>query len=80
MNHFTVSRAYRKIAGSLYSLNQGDFESLKDFIGRFNKETTQIRNLNQEVALYAFTLALKPGLFAKSLDISLVETLDELPT
>ena len=63
---------------SLYGLTQGESESLKDFIRRFNYETTQIMNLNQEVALYAFTRALKPNLFAKSLDISPPDTLDKL--
>ena len=78
LNHFTASYAHQKIAGSLYNLSQGDSESLKDFIGRFNRETAQIRNVNQEVTLYAFTRALKLGPFVESLDISSVETLDEL--
>ena len=70
LNHFTASRAHRKTTRSLYGLTQGESESLKDFIGRFNCEIAQILNLNQEVALYAFTRALKPSSFAKSLDIS----------
>ena len=80
LNHFTTNRAYCKTAGSLYSLNQGDSKSLKDFIGRFNRETTHIRNLNQEVTLYAFTRALKHVPFVEPLDISPVKTLDELRT
>lgn len=66
------------MAGSLYGLTQRESKSFKDFIGRFNREMAQIRNLNQEVALYAFTRALMPSLFAKSLDISSPDTLDEL--
>ena len=78
LNHFTASRAHRKIAGSLYGLTQGESKSLKDFIRRFNRKTAQIWNLNQDVALYAFTKALKPSSFAESLHISPPETLDEL--
>ena len=66
--------------GILYSLNQRDSKSLKDFIERFNIEIARIRNLNQEVALYAFSQVLKLGPFAKYLDISPMETLDELCT
>ena len=46
LNHIIASRAPRKIVGSLYSLNQGDFESFKDFILKFNREIARIRNLN----------------------------------
>ena len=80
LSNFTASCTLRKIAGSLYILNQGDYESLKCFIKRFNREIAQIRNLNQEVALYTFTQALKPSPFTESLGISPVETLDELYT
>ena len=68
------------MARSLYSLTQGESEFLKDFIRRFNYETAQVRNLNQEVALYTFTRALKLSSFAKSLNISPLDTLDELRT
>ena len=36
LNHFTASRAHEKTIRSLDGLNQGESESLKDFIGRFN--------------------------------------------
>ena len=35
-NHFIASWAHRKMSGSLYILNSGDNESLKDFISRLN--------------------------------------------
>ena len=80
LNHFTGSRAHRKTVASLYNLNQGDSESLKDFIKRFNRKTAQIRNLNQEIVLYAFARALNPSPFAESLDIYPKETLHKLRT
>ena len=63
---------------SLYDLTQGESESFKDFIRRFNHEMAQIKNLNQEVALYVVIRASKLSLFAESLDISPPDTLDEL--
>ncbi|XP_057964059.1 uncharacterized protein LOC131155144 [Malania oleifera] len=65
--HFLSSRRVAKTTGHLISMAQGEQETLKDFIHRFNTATLKIHNLDMGVALAALTMALQPGSFLYSL-------------
>ncbi|XP_057976092.1 uncharacterized protein LOC131163517 [Malania oleifera] len=66
-SHFLSSRRVAKTTGHLMSMAQGEHETLKDFMHRFNTATLEIRNLDMGVALAALTTALQPGSFLYSL-------------
>ncbi|XP_057972752.1 uncharacterized protein LOC131160894 [Malania oleifera] len=61
--HFLSSRRVAKTTGHLMSMAQGEQETLKDFMHRFNTATLGIRNLDMGVALAALTTAFQPGSF-----------------
>ncbi|XP_057953060.1 uncharacterized protein LOC131147587 [Malania oleifera] len=65
--HFLSSWRVAKTTGHLMSIVQGDQETLKNFMHRFNTATLEIRNLDMGVALAALTTALQPGSFLHSL-------------
>ncbi|XP_057972761.1 uncharacterized protein LOC131160903 [Malania oleifera] len=65
--HFLSSRRIAKTTDHLMSMAQGEQETLKDFMHRFNTVTLEIRNLDMGVALAALTTALQPGSFLYSL-------------
>ncbi|XP_057962237.1 uncharacterized protein LOC131153796 [Malania oleifera] len=65
--HFLSSRRIAKTTGHLMSMAQGEQETLKNFMHRFNTATLEIRNLDMGVALVALTTVLLPGSFLYSL-------------
>ncbi|XP_057976096.1 uncharacterized protein LOC131163520 [Malania oleifera] len=65
--HFLSSWRVAKTIGHLMSMAQGEQETFKDFIHRFNTATLEIRNLDMGVALAALTTALQLGSFLYSL-------------
>ncbi|XP_057969523.1 uncharacterized protein LOC131158672 [Malania oleifera] len=65
--HFLSSRRVAKTTGHLMSMAQGEQETLKNFLRRFNTATLEIHNLDMGVALAALTTALQPGSFLYSL-------------
>ncbi|XP_057975258.1 uncharacterized protein LOC131162671 [Malania oleifera] len=65
--HFLSSRKIAKTTGHLMSMVQGEQETLKNFMHRFNIATLEIRNLDMGVALAALTTALQPESFLYSL-------------
>ncbi|XP_057981193.1 uncharacterized protein LOC131166628 [Malania oleifera] len=67
IGHFLSSRRVAKTTGHLMSMVQGDRETLKNFMHRFNTTTLEICNLDMGVALAALTTALQPGSFLYSL-------------
>ncbi|XP_057952463.1 uncharacterized protein LOC131146722 [Malania oleifera] len=67
IGHFLSSRRVAKTTGHLMSMVQGDRETLKNFMHRFNTATLEIRNLDMGVALATLTTALQPGSFLYSL-------------
>ena len=64
---YATSRAHQVTSAALANLRQAENETLRDFMTRFGKMASQIRNLNPEVALHSILLALRPGKFADSL-------------
>ncbi|XP_057975175.1 uncharacterized protein LOC131162577 [Malania oleifera] len=67
IGHFLSSRRVAKTTSHLMSMVQGDRETLKNFMHRFNTATLEIHNLDMGVALAALTTALQLGSFLYSL-------------
>ncbi|XP_057949272.1 uncharacterized protein LOC131144550 [Malania oleifera] len=65
--HFLNSRRIVKTTAHLMSMVQGERETLKKFMHRFNAATLEAHNLDMGVALAALTTALQPGSFLYSL-------------
>ncbi|XP_010686749.1 uncharacterized protein LOC104900917 [Beta vulgaris subsp. vulgaris] len=55
------ARHRERTTGELLSVKQGENESLRDFIGRFNVEAVSIPRLQKDVAMSAFMMGLKEG-------------------
>ncbi|XP_022874084.1 uncharacterized protein LOC111392903 [Olea europaea var. sylvestris] len=78
----TLTNAARdwKIAASLMQLRQGQNETLRDFMTRFDKERLQIPDLHITAAVSALTYAIKREAFKMSLSKTLLKTVTELLT
>ncbi|XP_010682516.1 uncharacterized protein LOC104897353 [Beta vulgaris subsp. vulgaris] len=59
--HFVSNKRREKTTDELMSIKQGEKESLRDYIGRFNSEAVTIPSLQQEVAVLALMTGLKEG-------------------
>jgi len=59
MSHFTTNNITQKRSTCLVEHKQRSYESLISSIYHFNEETTQIKDLNPNVALYALMSSLK---------------------
>ncbi|XP_010685037.1 uncharacterized protein LOC104899527 [Beta vulgaris subsp. vulgaris] len=59
VTHFVSKERREKTTGELMSIKQGDFESLRDYVGRFNAEAVTIPSLQQEVAMLALMTGLR---------------------
>ncbi|XP_022873652.1 uncharacterized protein LOC111392522 [Olea europaea var. sylvestris] len=77
---FASSKRIRKTAVSLMQLRQGQNETLRDFMTRFNKERLQIPNLHITAAVSALTYAIKCEAFKMSLSKTPPKTVTELLT
>lgn len=62
---------------TLALVKQGEKESLKAFLNRFNKETGEIPDLIPQVRLVLVRTTLKPGPFLTSLDGKKAKTLEK---
>ncbi|XP_022880891.1 uncharacterized protein LOC111398189 [Olea europaea var. sylvestris] len=78
----TLTNAARdwKIGTSLMQLRQGQNETLRDFMTRFNKERLQILDLHITAAVFALTYAIKCEALKMSLSKTLPKTMIELLT
>ncbi|XP_022868321.1 uncharacterized protein LOC111387923 [Olea europaea var. sylvestris] len=77
---FASSKRIRKTAAFLMQLRQGQNETLRDFMTRFNKERLQIPDLHITAAVSALTYAIKCEAFKMSLSKTLSKTVTELLT
>ena len=76
--HFSTSIRRPRHSDTLFSLVQGEKESLKDFVARFNTATLEITDLNEYVAMSALKKGLKQSRFTYSLDKIFPKTYSEL--
>ncbi|XP_022858982.1 uncharacterized protein LOC111379774 [Olea europaea var. sylvestris] len=77
---FASSKRIRKTAASLMQLREGQNETLRDFMTRFNKERLQIPDLRITAAVSALTYAIKCEAFKMSLSKTPPKTVTELLT
>ncbi|MCI08238.1 hypothetical protein A2U01_0029314, partial [Trifolium medium] len=76
--HFTASRRHPKTVATFDAIYQGQDESLRNYIERFNKEVVQV-NTTDDMKHYLLERGLRPHSdFAKAVGIEKPQTLDEL--
>ncbi|XP_010667700.1 uncharacterized protein LOC104884712 [Beta vulgaris subsp. vulgaris] len=61
VTHFVSNKRREKTTGELMSIKQGDSESLRGYVGRFNAEAVTIPSLQQEVAVLALMTGRREG-------------------
>ena len=76
--HFSTSIRQPRHSDTLFSIVQGEKESLKDFVAHFNMATLEITDLNEFVAMSALKKGLKQSRFTYSLDKTFLKTYSEL--
>jgi hypothetical protein len=65
--YFTRSKRQFKSEFHLETIEKIRYESLREYITRFNNEILEVRNVEPNLVLYFFVKGLKPDAFAKSL-------------
>ena len=78
MAHFSISRKPPRTSDSLFFLKQGENETIRYFVMRFNAATLEIRDLNEDMAISAMKRGLRGSRFTYSLDKTLPRTYVEL--
>ena len=78
INQFAGDRDHQLPSTHLLSVKQRKYESLKDYITRFNKEAVRVENYTDIVALTAIMAGLQPGKFHYSLAKNPPRTFTEL--
>nr|XP_019702910.1 uncharacterized protein LOC109505143 [Elaeis guineensis] len=76
--HFSTSQKPPRTSDSLFSLKQGENETLRHFVARFNAATLEVRGLNEDMAVSAMKRGLRSSRFTYSLDKTLPRTYAEL--
>ena len=76
--HFSTSRRPPRTSDSLFSIKQGETETLWDFVACFNAATFEVKNLNENMAISAMKRGLRGSRFTYSLDKTLPWTYAEL--
>ena len=76
--HFSTSRKPPRTSDSLFSLKQGENETLRHFVAQFNATTLEVRDLNEDMAVSAMKHRLRASRFTYSLDKTLPQTYAEL--
>ncbi|KAL2253428.1 UNVERIFIED_CONTAM: Retrovirus-related Pol polyprotein from transposon 17.6 [Sesamum indicum] len=65
--HFASKRKQKRSATHLFTIRQGENESLKNFMGRFNNETLEVQDLRIDMMTSILIHELKKGVFASAL-------------
>ncbi|KAL0345566.1 UNVERIFIED_CONTAM: hypothetical protein Sradi_4387900 [Sesamum radiatum] len=65
--HFASKRKAKRSATHLLTIRQGEKESLKSFVGRFNNETLEVQDLRIDMMVSILIHGLKKGPFASTL-------------
>jgi hypothetical protein len=67
VSYFIAGQRYRRPATYLLNIKQAKGETLREFTTRFNKESMQVDNADDQVAIAAYMSGLRPGQFLFSL-------------
>ncbi|XP_075515967.1 uncharacterized protein LOC142550801 [Primulina tabacum] len=78
INQYATSKRYLKTSLGLFSLKQGDADSPRDFIRRFNSAALEVPAAATETLVNAFTQGLRGGHFFNSLVKKPPQSYDEL--
>ncbi|KAL2240957.1 UNVERIFIED_CONTAM: Retrovirus-related Pol polyprotein from transposon opus [Sesamum indicum] len=65
--HFASKRKQKRSATHLFTIRQGENESLKNFMGRFNNETLEVQDLRIDMMTSILIHGLKKGVFTSAL-------------
>lgn len=80
IQQFSASRHRKVLATSLFNVRQGQNESLREYLARFNDTTIKVTNPNQEVFVGAFQNGLRAGQFNESLAQKPADSMEEVIT
>ena len=72
--HFGISRRPSRTSDSLFSIKQGETETLRDFVVRFNIATLEVRDLNEDMAISVIKRDMRGSRFTYSFDKTLLRT------
>jgi len=75
---FSASRHLKVSSNSLFSVRQGQSESLQNYLSRFNDSTIKVPNPNQELFVGAFQNGLRAGQFNESLAQKPTDSMEEI--
>nr|XP_027086741.1 uncharacterized protein LOC113708488 [Coffea arabica] len=78
IHRFVSSRPITKISAYLLNLQQGQGESLRSYVQRFNEENVQIPDQNEQVTIAVFTNGLVAGIFNTEIHRDYPRTLRKL--
>ena len=78
MIHFSTNQNVPQTSDSLFSIKQGEIETLRDFVAHFNAVTLEVRDLNEDMAILAMKRCLRRFRFSYFLDKTLFQTYAEL--
>jgi len=78
IQQFSASKHRKLSSTSLFNVRQGQIESLRDYLARFNNATIKVINPNQEVFVGPFQNDLRDGQFIESLAHKPVDSMDEI--
>ena len=78
MAHFSTSRRPPHTSDSLFSIKQGETETLQDFVARFNAAMLEVKDLNENMAISAMKKGSRRSQFTYSLNKTLPRTYAKL--
>jgi len=67
LRHFVRGQCLRRPAGHLFTIRQGEKETLRLYVKRFTQETLEVDEANDKVQLTTFKAGLKSRAFVVSL-------------
>jgi len=78
IQQFSANRDRKVSYTSLFNILQGENESLRDYLARYNEATIKVVNPNQELFVGAFQNGLRAGQFNESLAQKPAELMEEI--
>jgi len=75
---FSASRHRKVSSNNLFNVRQGQSESLRNYLARFNDSTIKVSNPNQELFVGAFQNGLRAGQFNESLAQKPADSMEEI--
>jgi hypothetical protein len=78
VHQFAGSKHVQVTTTNMFALRQGNSETMREYLARFNEATIKVSNPNQEMFVAAFHNGLKAGHFNESLAQKPAETMQEV--